>query len=74
MHDRVTLRPVTEADSSFAYHVLETTMRGHAEAIWGDWNEAAAKVAMIEKLGASRSSIIEVVEQTPERYLMEYAP
>ncbi len=60
MLGRAKIRPATQADLSFAYRVLETTMRGHVEAIWGKWDEAAAREAVLEDVRMARSRIIEV--------------
>lgn len=60
MNRRVTLRPTTEADAAFAYHVRATTMRDYVMATWGTWDEAAARGQILEDIRRSRSMIVEI--------------
>ncbi len=56
----VCLRPAVPADSHFAYLVLEQTMRGYAEATWGEWHDDRAREEMRVAASDGRSEIIEV--------------
>ncbi|MBK8475598.1 MAG: GNAT family N-acetyltransferase [Opitutaceae bacterium] len=60
MNRRVTVRPTTEADAPFAYHVRETTMRDYVVATWGAWNAEEARGQIEEDIRRSRSMIVEV--------------
>ncbi|AKJ28093.1 GNAT family N-acetyltransferase [Caldimonas brevitalea] len=39
----VALLPAVAADSECLYGLMDETMRGHVEATWGHWNEAAMR-------------------------------
>jgi ribosomal protein S18 acetylase RimI-like enzyme len=56
----VCLRAAVPADSHFAYLVLEQTMRGYAEATWGEWHDDRAREEMRVAASDGRSEIIEV--------------
>jgi len=43
MNRRIVLRPTTEVDVAFVYHVRETTIRDYVVATWGAWNADEAR-------------------------------
>src|SRR5579859_7264973 len=41
----VSLRPASADDADFVFAVTEATMRGYAEATWGEWSPEAARAS-----------------------------
>jgi ribosomal protein S18 acetylase RimI-like enzyme len=55
----IRMRPATAADAEFIYHVVETTMRGYVEQIWGSFSEDYNRKNIAETIEAGIYSLIE---------------
>src|SRR5687768_6531912 len=53
------MRPATAADAEFIYHVVEVTMRGYVEQIWGAFSEAYNRQNVDEHIASGIYSVIE---------------
>jgi GNAT superfamily N-acetyltransferase len=56
----VDLRDASEGDAPFVVRVIETTMRGHVEAVWGRWNEARVYEEVKSWCSAGKAQIVQV--------------
>jgi len=70
----VSLRPATPEDVEFAYHVSRETMRGHALATFGAWNEEEARQRCSRNISAGFTQIIELEGVQIGIYVVERAP
>ena len=70
----VSLRPATPEDVEFAYHVSRETMRGHALATFGAWNEEEARQRCSRNISAGFTQIIELGGVQIGIYVVERAP
>jgi GNAT superfamily N-acetyltransferase len=57
--DGIRLRQATAADADFIYRVVETTMRGYVEQIWGSFSEEYNRKNIAESIGSGIYSLIE---------------
>jgi hypothetical protein len=57
--DAIRLRQATAADAEFIYRLVETTMRGYVEQIWGSFSEEYNRKNIAESIGAGTYSLIE---------------
>ena len=57
--DAITLRPATSENAEFIYRLVETTMRGYVEQIWGSFSEEYSRKGVAEEIAAGIYSIIE---------------
>jgi GNAT superfamily N-acetyltransferase len=55
----IRLRQATAADADFIYRVVETTMRGYVERIWGSFSEEYNRKNIAESIGSGIYSLIE---------------
>jgi GNAT superfamily N-acetyltransferase len=53
------VRQAQEADAEFIYRVVETTMRGYVEQIWGSFSEEYNRKNVDELIAAGMYSVIE---------------
>ena len=74
------LRPTHPDDWPFVLHLLQTTMRGYVEAVWGRWDEAVNSEAAMKMCSTGQGSIIRrdgsdigliVVERAATHYQLE---
>jgi ribosomal protein S18 acetylase RimI-like enzyme len=70
----VSLRPATPEDVEFACHVSRETMRGHALATFGAWNEEEARQRCSRNISAGFTQIIELEGVQIGIYVVERAP
>ena len=70
----VSLRPATPQDVEFAYRVSRETMRGHALATFGTWNEEEARQRCSRNIAAGFTQIIELDGTQIGIYVVERAP
>lgn len=57
--DGIRLRQATAADADFIYRVVETTMRGYAEQVWGSFSEEYNRKSIAESIGSGIYTLIE---------------
>lgn len=57
--DAIRLRPATAADAEFIFRLVETTMRGYVEQIWGSFSEDYNRKNIAETIAAGIYSLIE---------------
>jgi GNAT superfamily N-acetyltransferase len=57
--DPIGLRQAQETDAEFIYRVVETTMRGYVEQIWGSFSEEYNRKNVDELIAAGMYSVIE---------------
>jgi GNAT superfamily N-acetyltransferase len=57
--DGIRLRQATAADADFIYRIVETTMRGYVEQIWGSFSEEYNRKSIDESIGSGVYSLIE---------------
>ena len=57
--DAITLRPATSKDAEFIYRLVETTMRGYVEQIWGSFSEERSRKGIGQEIASGTYSIIE---------------
>jgi GNAT superfamily N-acetyltransferase len=57
--DRIRLRQATAADAEVIYRLVETTMRGYVEEIWGSFSEEYNRKSIAESIGTGTYSLIE---------------
>lgn len=73
MTNAVTLRPVTTADSTFAFQVWKAAMQSYIEATWG-WDENAQRLRQQKEFAATPPQIIEAGEQPIGTLIVRHAP
>ena len=56
----VDLPDASESDAPFVMRVIETTMRGHVEAVWGQWPEARVYEQVQSWCSAGKAQIVQV--------------
>src|SRR5688572_30348858 len=69
----VSLRPATLEDVEFACHVSRETMRGHALATFGKWNDDDARLRCSRNIAAGFTQIIELEGVQIGIYVVERA-
>lgn len=56
--ESITLRPAQAGDEPFICRLVETTMRGYVEKIWGAFSEDYNRRSVVDTIGAGLYSII----------------
>jgi len=72
--DNLRLRPATAADAGFAYRVSRETMRGHALATFGTWNQEEVRQRCSKNIADGFTRIIELDDVQIGIYVVERAP
>lgn len=57
--DGIRLRQATAADADFIYRIVETTMRGYVEQVWGSFSEEYNRKNIAESIGSGIYTLIE---------------
>ena len=70
----ITLRPATPEDVEFAYRVSRETMRGHALATFGTWNQEEVRQRCSKNIADGFTRIIELDDVQIGIYVVERAP